>query len=159
MKNTFDGTDLTRPYKIPGFRVALVRESTIPADYNSASSSYAASNILNNLLEDVDREVFVVLMLNQKNKVIGVNKVSIGTVNAALVQPREVFKPAFLAGAVNLVLGHNHPSGDCTPSVEDNKLTKRLVEVGKLLGISVIDHVIVAGFNTGYYSYADNGAL
>ena len=91
----------------------------------------------------LDREMFVVLLLDGKNGVLGFNIVSIGSLNAALVHPREVFKPAILANAAAIVLLHNHPSGSAEPSAEDKALTARLEQVGELLGIRVVDHVVV----------------
>ena len=91
------------------------------------------------------REHFLVLLLNARHEVMGQETVSIGSLNASIVHPREVFRPAVLASAAAIVLVHNHPSGDPEPSEEDLAITKRLVEAGELLGISVLDHVIVAG--------------
>ena len=90
------------------------------------------------------REHFLVLLLNARHEVMGKETVSIGSLNASIVHPREVFKPAVLASAASVVLVHNHPSGDPEPSEEDLAITKRLVEAGELLGIQVLDHVIVA---------------
>lgn len=90
------------------------------------------------------REHFLVLLLNARHEVIGKETVSIGSLNASIVHPREVFKPAVLASAASVVLVHNHPSGDPEPSEEDLAITKRLVEGGEILGIAVLDHVIVA---------------
>jgi DNA repair protein RadC len=90
------------------------------------------------------REHFLVLLLNARHEVIGKETVSIGSLNASIVHPREVFKPALMASAASLVLVHNHPSGDPEPSEEDVSITKRLVDAGELLGIGVLDHVIVA---------------
>jgi DNA repair protein RadC len=104
-----------------------------------------------------DREEFVCLLMNPKNAVIGIHTVSIGTLTLSLVHPRETFKAAIVAGAHSIILAHNHPSGDPTPSQEDNALTARLVEVGKLVGIQVLDHVIIG--QGRFYSYADQGRL
>jgi len=82
-------------------------------------------------------------MLNQKNRVIGIHTVSMGSLTASVVHPREVFKVAILANCASILLAHNHPSGDCQPSKEDRAITTRLVEAGRLLGISVLDHVII----------------
>lgn len=89
------------------------------------------------------KEHFAIFFLDVRNQVIKREVVSIGTLNASLVHPREVFEPAIRHNAASVILVHNHPSGDCTPSAEDNKVTDRLVEAGKLLGIEVRDHVIV----------------
>ena len=90
------------------------------------------------------REHFLVLLLNARHEVTGQETVSIGSLNASIVHPREVFRPAVLASAAATVLVHNHPSGDPEPSEEDLSITKRLVEAGELIGIQVLDHVIVA---------------
>ena len=90
------------------------------------------------------REHFLVLILNARHECLGYEVVSVGSLNASIVHPREVFKPPLLASAASVVLVHNHPSGDPEPSEEDLAITKRLVEVGELLGIGVLDHVIVA---------------
>jgi DNA repair protein RadC len=90
------------------------------------------------------REHFVVLLLNARHEVDAVETVSIGSLNASIVHPREVFRAAIVASAASIVLLHNHPSGDPEPSEEDLTITKRLTEVGELLGIGVLDHVIVA---------------
>ena len=88
-------------------------------------------------------EVFLVLLLNTKLRLIRIERISQGTLDAALVDPREVFKPAIAARAASVVLAHNHPSGDPTPSAEDISITKRLVKAGDLLNISVLDHIIL----------------
>jgi len=90
------------------------------------------------------REHFVVLLLNARHEFQCRETISIGSLNASIVHPREVFLPAILHSAASLVLVHNHPSGDPEPSEEDLSITRRLVEVGELVGISVLDHVIVA---------------
>jgi DNA repair protein RadC len=95
-------------------------------------------------LKKAKREHFLVVLLNARHEVASVETISIGSLNASIVHPREVFKPAVLASAASIVLVHNHPSGDPEPSEEDLTITKRLVEVGDLLGIGVLDHVIVA---------------
>ena len=91
----------------------------------------------------LDREHFVVLVLDGKNRVLGFNVVSVGSLTAALVHPREVFKAAILSNAAALILAHNHPSGDPTPSAEDRALTVRLRQCGELVGIRVLDHVVI----------------
>ncbi len=89
------------------------------------------------------REHFLVLLLNARHEAIARETVSIGSLNASVVHPREVFKPAVMQSAASIVLVHNHPSGDPEPSEEDLAITKRLVQAGELLGIAVLDHVIV----------------
>lgn len=87
---------------------------------------------------------------------MGINTVSVGSLNASLVHTREVFKPAILQNATGLILVHNHPSGDEKPSEEDLEITRRLVEAGKLLQIEILDHVIVGN---EFYSFADNDLI
>ena len=93
--------------------------------------------------EPLDREQFVVLLLDGKNRVLGFNVVSTGSLTAALVHPREVFKPAILANAAAVILVHNHPSGDPDPSAEDRAITARLSQAGELMGIKILDHVVI----------------
>ena len=90
------------------------------------------------------REHFVVLLLNARHECQEVHTISIGSLNASICHPREIFLPAVVASAASLVCVHNHPSGDPEPSEEDISITRRLVEVGELIGIGVLDHVIVA---------------
>jgi DNA repair protein RadC len=93
--------------------------------------------------EPMDREQFVAVILDGRNRILGFNLVSVGTLTSALVHPREVFKPAILANAAAIVLVHNHPSGDPEPSDEDKALTQRLKQAGDLMGIRVLDHVVI----------------
>ncbi len=112
------------------------------------------------LLEDIqnqDREHFMVLLLDARSNVIGKQIVSIGTLNASLVHPREVFKPAILMNAATIIIAHNHPSGDENPSSEDRDTTRRLINAGVVLGIGVQDHIIVAGKN--FFSFKEQGLL
>jgi len=89
------------------------------------------------------REEFHVLLLNTKNGLIKRAPVSRGSLNASIVEPREVFKDAIACSAASMILVHNHPSGDPTPSTEDITITKRLVKAGELLNISVLDHIVI----------------
>lgn len=98
------------------------------------------------VMEDMcylDREHFRVVILNTKNQVLAVETISVGSLNSSLVHPREVFKPAVLRSAAAVILLHNHPSGDATPSGEDIEITRRLAEAGKIIGIDVLDHIII----------------
>src|SRR4249919_1745629 len=102
-------------------------------------SSADVSTLLQAYLKDVDREHFVVLFVDQKNRIVGIHTVSVGSLTASVVHPRETFKAAILANAAAIVCGHNHPSGDVQPSREDRAMTTRLAEAGKLLGIAMLD--------------------
>lgn len=94
-------------------------------------------------LRDRDREYFQALLLNTKNQVLARETISIGTLNSSMVHPRELFKMAIRRSAASLILVHNHPSGDPTPSREDISLTKRLIEAGEIIGIDVLDHIVI----------------
>lgn len=107
-------------------------------------------------LRDASRERFLALLLDGRHRVIREVEVSRGTLTASLVHPREVFRPALRDGAAALVVVHNHPSGDPTPSSEDRQVTDRLVRAGDLLGVRLLDHVVVA--EHGYRSLRQDGA-
>ena len=107
-------------------------------------------------IHEEPEEYMYMICMNVKNKVIGVFEISHGTVNASLVTPREVFQKALLANAVSIIVMHNHPSGDSTPSREDIEVTKRLVEAGKVIGIEVLDHIVVGD---RYSSLKEKGYL
>lgn len=128
----------------PVYAVKLVRTGALALkDGPIISNPRHAAELLQAHLAGVDREHFVTLLLDAKNRVIGISTISIGDLSSALVHPREVFKPAILANAANILLAHNHPSGNPDPSPEDVAVTKRLGEAGDLLGIQVLDHVIL----------------
>lgn len=130
---------------------------------------YQGSAIISNpgeaarLLEDIfdmsnqAEEIFVMLTLNAKNRVTGAFEVSRGTLSSSLVHPRETFKRALLNNASSIIIGHNHPSGDLTPSRDDISTTKRLVEAGQLLGVDLLDHVIQGGGR--YLSFREQGLI
>jgi DNA repair protein RadC len=109
------------------------------------------------LMRDLRKEVFKVLLLNRSNRLIKEVFVSEGTLDASIVHPRDVFREALLEPAAGIILIHNHPSGNPSPSEEDLRITKQLVEAGRLLGIRVYDHIILAG--ESYRSLADEGLI
>jgi DNA repair protein RadC len=109
------------------------------------------------LMRDLRKEVFKVLLLNRANRFIKEVFISEGTLDASVVHPRDVFKEALLEPAAAIILIHNHPSGNPSPSDEDLRITKQLVEAGRLLGIKVYDHIILAG--ESYRSLADEGLI
>jgi len=95
-------------------------------------------------IKDKAKEHFKLILLNARNKILGVSTISIGSLNASIVHPREVFKDAIVHSAYSVVLAHNHPSGDPEPSEDDLTITKRFIEAGKILGIHVTDHIIIS---------------
>ena len=117
-----------------------VREATIDGTLLTTPEQVSA------YLDDIKhlaQEVFVSISLNSKNRAIKRNLIGIGTVSSCLVAAREVFRPAILDGASAIILSHNHPSGDPTPSAEDLKITKQLVRAGEVMGIRVLDHLVI----------------
>lgn len=109
------------------------------------------------LMRDLRKEVFKVLLLNRANRLIKEVTISEGTLDASLVHPREVFREALLESAAGVILLHNHPSGNPAPSEEDLRITRQLVEAGRVMGIKVYDHVILAGDD--HRSLADEGLI
>lgn len=146
-------------YYIPVVKLSMVRDSTLKTDVKQVESSAAASQIVSQYLQGADREHFVVLLLDGRHKVLGINTVSIGTLTASLVHPREVFKPAIMSNCAAVIVAHNHPSGEPSPSREDHEITKRLCEAGKLLGVPVLDHLIVTDDPARYFSFGDHRVL
>ena len=108
-------------------------------------------------IKDKAKEHFKLILLNPRNKIIGISTISIGTLNASFVHPREVFKDAITHNAYSVVLAHNHPSGDSEPSEDDLMITKKLVEAGKILDIKVIDHIIIT--KSGYFSFKEKNLI
>ncbi len=105
----------------------------------------------------LDREEFRVLILNNKNRLLKNTMISAGTISEAIVHPREVFRDAIREGGAAVIVAHNHPTGELTPSREDIHTTQRLVDAGKIVGIPVLDHVIVT--NASYYSFKEGGYI
>jgi DNA repair protein RadC len=124
-------------------------------DQSPIKSAKDVFDLMSPEMRSLDREHFKVLLLNTKNYLIKTYTVSIGSLNASVVHPRECFKEAIAAHAAAIIMVHNHPSGDVEPSNEDESLTRRLMAAGDLLGIKVLDHVIIAG--NKYVSLVDKG--
>jgi DNA repair protein RadC len=142
---------------VPVYRVALVREFLIGDSHSTpVRKSSEAAKVLRPLFEKLDREQFVVLLLDAQHKPIGINIVSVGSLTASIVHPREAFKAAILANAAAVIVSHNHPSGSVEPSSEDIALSRRLREAGELLGIRVLDSIVL-GEGESFYSFIDTG--
>lgn len=134
-----------------------MRANALPLQRVDLADPAAVYAYLAPRLAYLTREQFHVILLTAKNQVIEVECVSEGTLTASLVHPREIFKSAIRRSAHAVILAHNHPSGDPTPSREDREVTRRLVEVGRLIGIEVLDHLIV-GMGR-YTSFRERGLL
>lgn len=126
-------------------RVIVVRERASKAAAKAIDGPKEAVALLACKARQLDREHFWVVHLNARSLPLSLETVSIGTASASLVHPRECFKAAILVGASAVILAHNHPSGDASPSPEDMQTTRRMVRAGQLLGIPVLDHVILGG--------------
>jgi DNA repair protein RadC len=149
----------TRPYSIPGFRIALVREPGVRlAGRPQARVPAEAAAMMAQYIGEIDREVFVIAMLTIRHRVIGLHTVSVGCLTSSLVHSREVFKPAILAGSAAILAAHSHPSGEPEPSAEDIALTRRLAAAGQLLGIELLDHLIL-GEAGRFVSLRERGVL
>ncbi len=129
---TFKDTSL----KYPEYSEIPKKKITSPKDFY---------DLFNPIMKEESKEVFLVAWLSSSNRVQGFEIVSSGTLSSAVVDPRAVFRSAIVANAANLIVAHNHPSGNLEPSNEDISLTKKLVEVGKLIEIQIFDHIIFAG--------------
>jgi DNA repair protein RadC len=115
------------------------------------------ASLLMEKMRFLDREHFQVMTLNTKNQVLGIKTAFIGSLNSSIVHPREIFKEAIKRSAAALILVHNHPSGDPSPSPEDLDVTRRLQEAGRLLGIEILDHVIIG--DRKFYSLKQQGKM
>ncbi|WP_213521523.1 DNA repair protein RadC [Nonlabens sp.] len=133
------------------------RAMEMPAILPKITSSTDAFRIMQPIIGDLPHEEFWVLLLDNAHKVLEKKNISIGGITGTLVDTRLVFKKALEAGAVAMVLTHNHPSGSLQPSVQDQSLTHKLVAAGKLLDIKILDHLIIT--QQSYFSFADEGQL
>ena len=135
-------------------RVSYIHSQQALFKIRSASD---VATFVRSVLTDNSREHFVAMFLDAMHQVTAYSIVSIGIANSAPVTPREVYQRAIVAGAIAIVVAHNHPSGSTLPSDEDHKVTKRLFESGVLLGIKLLDHVVVT--DSEHYSFSENGIL
>ena len=138
--------------------VKLVRESSVMYEPRYINTPQDAVHLVEDFLAYSDREKVVAICLDVKNQPTAISTISMGTLNSSLVHPREVFKTAILSNAAGFILAHNHPSGDLTPSKDDMTATKRLQEVGELIGIDLLDHIIV-GDGKRYTSFREQGLM
>jgi DNA repair protein RadC len=137
-------------------RLQVVRETK--ADIGQIGSPKEVVECIRKELQSLDREYIVAVLLDSRINVVGIEEVSKGTLNSALLCSREVYKAATLCNARSIILLHNHPSGDPTPSEEDIKITKRLKNAGDIMGIELLDHITVGSDGT-YVSMKARGVL
>ena len=137
--------------RIPRYRISLVKEKSIDVQYpTTVTMPDKAAFIFREVFEGADREMLAVMTLDTKNKIIGVNLVSIGTLNQSLAGIKEMIKLAILQNANAIIHGHNHPSGDPEPSNQDRSMHRKLTEAGELMGIKLLDGIICG--EDEYYS-------
>lgn len=137
--------------------VKLVRETSFLYKQRRITSPLEAYEMMKGFLEEEDREKLISCFLDTKNQPLAINVVSIGSLSSSIVHPREIFKAAILCNSAGIILFHNHPSGDPTPSEDDIKATARILECGKLIGIDLLDHIIVG--NGTYCSLKEKGIV
>ena len=136
-----------------------MKETEFQYEHNKIIGAKMVYDLLQAIgLHEKAQEEFYSFYLNTKNRVIGMEMISKGSLNATLIHPREVFKGALLANAHAVILAHNHPSGDVEPSNADKIVTTTLIDAGKLLDVKVIDHVII-GSKGGYYSFSESSLM
>ena len=142
---------------IAAIELAGRREMNIAKENKFIKSSNDAYNLIKNQLMDLNHEEFWILLLKRNNEIINKHRISEGGLSSTAVDPKKIFKIAIQQGASSMIVFHNHPSGNLNPSESDIKLTKQLKEAGKVMEISVLDHMIVT--QGSYYSFADEGMM
>lgn len=147
-----------QPFKLERVSIRLVKDAPLYSDKPMKNPALVVEALGKELCE-MDREVMYIINMKTNSVPINVSLVSIGTLNASLVEPRELFKSSILSNAASIVLLHNHPSGNLTPSESDLQLTARLKMAGEIIGIEVLDHIIVGGDNSKYFSFAENNIM
>ena len=163
-RNLFGAPDnrLKRSMFISTYRIALVKDRRVAFEQCQLVNSQQSQPLIKKLIKtqgQPDREQFCVILLNSKNEIIGLNIVSTGDLSSAKVHPREVLKAAILSNSAAMILCHNHPSGDLSPSPEDMAITKVIVQASKIMGIQVHEHLIISMQDDSYYSFADHGII
>jgi len=135
----------------------MVKENSVKYAKRVISSPEDGYYLLKDFLEDLDREAMILCCLDIKNQPNSLSIISIGSLNSAVIHPREVFKLAVLSNSASILIAHSHPSGIPEPSNEDAILTRRLCEVGNILGIKVLDHLILG--DNRFFSFKEEGLL
>lgn len=131
------------PQNVDIVKIMLVKDVSNAYRAKQVSSQKTAASVVKEFLAGEDREVFIAINLDHSNRINNINIVSVGCVSQTIVHPREVFKAAILSNASNIVIAHNHPSGNSDASEEDIGITRRLFDCGELLGIKILDHIII----------------
>lgn len=135
----------------------VIREKSIGYTFNPILKPEDIFKMVKGLIGDADREYFLVINVDVKNKPTSIEITSIGTLTEANIHPREIFKSAIITNSNKIILSHTHPSGNPEPSYEDRKVTKNLQNAGKIIGIPILDHIIIG--EDHYFSFAENGEI
>ena len=146
------------PFQLDVVSVRLVRDAPIFSEQKIINPKSAIA-VVGELLCEMDREVMCIINLKSDGTPINCNFASMGAINQAIAEPREIFKSAVLSNAASMIMVHNHPSGNLEPSKEDTMITDRMLKLSALIGIPLIDHVIVGGDNTRYFSFKEKELL
>ena len=147
-----------RAFKLDVVSIRLVKDAPVFSKTKIINPE-TAIEALGNVMSEIDREVVAVVNLKSDGTPINVNFASVGTLNGALAEPRELLKSSILSNAANVIMVHNHPSGCIKPSKTDIALTNRMIEVFSLMGIPLLDHLIVGGDNRSFYSMHEKGTV
>ncbi|RIE01696.1 DNA repair protein RadC [Cohnella faecalis] len=146
------------PKRVDVVKVKLVREKSFLSLQNVGSPEEAHQLLRKFIQFELDREYFLLLCLDTKNRPTTIQVIAVGTLDSVLIHPREVYKTAILANAASIICAHCHPSGDPEPSPEDLKITRRLMRTGTIIGISLLDHLIL-GTDNNYISFKETGLM
>lgn len=144
-------------YNIPIVSIKLVKENNCKYSKKDISSSQDVFNLIKDIIKDSDRETYISICLDCKNKPTHINKTFIGTIESVIANPREILKLAITSNSSKIITAHNHPSGDVRPSKSDTKSVELLKKAADIVGIKLIDHIIVG--DEKYYSFADENIL
>lgn len=150
--------EMREPFHLDVVSVRLVRDAPIFSDRQIHQPEDAVA-VVGELLSEMDREVLCVINLKEDGTPINCSFASIGAINQAIAEPRELFKSAILSNAAQMIIVHNHPSGNIMPSKEDTMITDRILKLTGLLGIPLVDHIIVGGNNKSYFSFSEKKML
>ena len=162
--NLFSMEDYQRAYRVTtyAYRVSLVRDRRVRFSSRPVTDAQRGAEVIRETISacgQSDRENVVVIMLTTRNEISGTNIVTQGCLDRSAITMREIFKPAIVANAARILIGHNHPSGRCDPSEQDRLVAGLANEAGELLGIKVLDHIIVNQNGDGYYSFLENALM
>lgn len=146
------------PFKLEVVSIRLVKDAPLFSDHKITSPADAVK-VLGDFLCEMDREVMCVINLRTDGTPINCNIVSMGTINQTLAEPKELFKTSILSNAAEMIIVHNHPSGELNPSKQDIMVTDRMLKLTELMGIKLADHVIVGGDNSQYFSFREKKLL